>query len=711
MVREVWVVASPGAQSAVAEAISAVNSAQDTWRLFAKDVPDAVSALSSPVQPDRAAAELTHWARGVPAVWVTDEPLRDRWFSHHYAACAVISTDGLSDLELGFPEVAYVAYELAQALTGFWLAKSDKDLFRLCHDPAVGCLLDLCSYKPDIRRGMAAGRLCSRCAVALRELGLTTQASDSLSHVLQYVAARGSLPDWHERPVTGDGMLSILHLSDLHYGSAFRFAPGLLRPGQPPVYEPCGNLTDPCELILSDLEGMSTDPDLPPQVRSLAAKVDLVVLSGDTANTAAHAKAIPLRANGPDDEYDQAAEFIGKLMAGIQRLRNDSRTACGTSAGLVVVPGNHDVDWAAGSGSRQRFLGYARFCHAVSGNADYLNSEPNEIVCYREVAADRGLAVVVGFNSCTMSSEQENLRDIGIVENEQLDAADAFLHGARDIPRRKIAVVHHHPLSIPPVAAEYNTYDAIVQAGRFLSYLQDRGFDLILHGHKHYPMAWVHNMRSYEATKVHGWSDPVVVSGGSLTAQADRLPLGVPNVYHLIGLRVAMDSVRPRCVIARRSLPLGGLLHGAGFAGDGIWYLGADHPPSSTAPAAGAGRPWEPGTRDESERAAAYAASDGWMLVHRYRRSPEPEQLFDISIYLAPHKKRGERKQVQAVTYDVGRLWPGSPFRIEDPGNGFELRLSAYGPFLCLASVEFQDGSTCALQRYVDFEMSDLLTQ
>jgi len=457
---------------------------------------------------------------------------------------------------------------------------------------------------------------------------------------------------------------------------------------------------------------MSRDPDLPPEVQRLATSVDMVILSGDISNTGGRSKATPLRAGGPEDEFDQAAEFVNDLLSGLQRQKSEGDVTCGRSPILLTVPGNHDVDWAASGNSRQRFLGYARFCHAVSGGVDFLNCEPNEIVCQRQVSTDQGIVAVVGFNSCTMSGEQENLRDIGIVETAQLDLADQLLGAAHGAPRRKIAVVHHHPICMPPVAAEYTTYDAIAQAGRFLSYLQDRGFDLVLHGHKHYPMAWVHNMRPYEAGRMQNWSDPVIVSGGSLTISPDRLPRGIPNAYHLIGLRLVPDALRPKCVVVRRALPLGELLHGAGFREDGMWHLGADNAPSPRRQRAGAGRVWGAGTGDGSTRGARYAASDGWMLVHRYRRSRDPDQLFDISIYLTTHKKAvGSRKEVRAVKYDVGQMWPGSPFRIVDPKNGFELRLSAYGPFLCLASVEFEDGTSCSLERYVDFEMSDLMPE
>ena len=97
------------------------------------------------------------------------------------------------------------------------------------------------------------------------------------------------------------------------------------------------------------------------------------------------------------------------------------------------------------------------------------------------------------------------------------------------------------------------------------------------------------------------------------------------------------------------------------------------------------------------------------MLVHRYRRSQTPDQDYDISIYVvAKRNPRNEQptKDIQLVRYAVGEKWPGSPFTVKDPRNGYELRLSAYGPFLCIAEVQFKDGSKCSLERFVDFEMA-----
>jgi hypothetical protein len=37
------------------------------------------------------------------------------------------------------------------------------------------------------------------------------------------------------------------------------------------------------------------------------------------------------------------------------------------------------------------------------------------------------------------------------------------------------------------------------------------------------------------------------------------------------------------------------------------------------------------------------------------------------------------------------------------------VRLSAYGPFLCICRVTFDDGERVVLYRYIDFEMGEVI--
>ena len=703
---------------AVQEAVGLINDAQASWILeMRKALPETVEPTNTR-EPHNLANEIGKSVAERPLIYVTHEPFTDRWFSHEFRGISVISTSDFIHLATGFPVISYVIYQMAQGIVSFAIGMDEHELAHICHDPAIGCLLDLCSYKPDIRLGMAAGALCRKCHERLLELGASEKHLADMTRILNIVAR--SATDAEGTNGTGSHwkpeMVSILHISDLHFGGSFRFQPRMIKSGPPPVFQPFGSLTSLSELIGSDLERIATDPQLPIELRALASRVDIVVLSGDIANSGGRDKALPMRENGPTDEYEQAAEFFDDLIGKINVLRRaEGQSPITPSERVVAVPGNHDVNWDEPADSSDRFLGFAKFWRRITGSRAYFDCPPNEIMFRSPINVDGSQIAIVGFNSCTVTSEPVQLRNIGLVEDAQLGLCERFLEGLSVPADRRIAVFHHHPIYIPALAAGVEDYDAMLQAGKLLSYLQEQKFDLILHGHKHYPIAWVHNMMPYEALGHGSWSEPVVVSSGSLSVGNGQLPSSVPNTYQLIGVRKTRDPLRPPCVIVRRRFRRGDTLYGARFEPDGVAYLGKDSLSQSerekrlsalTDQASPAGR----GASLHRERAERYQETGGWMLVHRYRASNAPDQEYDISVYLVEKESKTEkfkRKAVAFVSYAVGELWRGSPFTVTDPKNGFELKLSAYGPFLCIAEVHFRDGSTCRLERFIDFEMAN----
>ncbi len=660
-----------------------------------------------------------------PVVFITHLRLEDNWFSHDFAEVSIISTHGFDDLETGFSIKSFLFYQLAQSLVSLSLHKSESELFEFCHiEQSVGCLFDLCGYKPDILKGMQTARVCDKHVALLKQFGLSDRQVVDLTKILNLVRIEPATSTNKERDnAMAKDMFSILHISDLHFGRSFRFSPKVIRNGDPPVLEPFGNLADLCDLINSDLRRVALQTELPNECRRLAGAVDLIVVSGDIADTAGAVPALPLRAGGPTDEYSQAAEFLITLLDHINQIRTTNGIKPLTRKHVICIPGNHDVNWSARPGSVERFYGFARFWNKISGNPEYFDKDPNEILLHRIIEIDGEQLIVCGFNSCTMNGEQRELREIGIVEKSQLTATKKFLDTVQEKNLRKVAIVHHHPIYIPALAAYAEDYDAILSAGLFLSFLQQNGFDLILHGHKHYPVAWMHSMRPYEARAVSGkWTDPVIVSGGSLSAAASCLPPEIPNTYQLIGLRPRHDALRPTTLVARRRLKQGNLLPDDGFENDGYWFLGRDsHVDNSNIQATTLGslglveRGESSKARLHDQRVDRYRSTEGWMLVHRSRKSASPEQKADISIYIVQHKqddKQGNlpaNRKIRQVLYAVGPKWPGSPFISQNAENGFELRLSAYNPFLCVALIEFNDGSVQQLERYIDFEMTDML--
>lgn len=108
----------------------------------------------------------------------------------------------------------------------------------------------------------------------------------------------------------------------------------------------------------------------------------------------------------------------------------------------------------------------------------------------------------------------------------------------------------------------------------------------------------------------------------------------------------------------------------------------------------------------ETHRHDLYKDARGVMLVHRLQRSNKNGQLYDILIYVVPHKST--LAGVTTVEYFFGSYWGNKIYPSHDRSRGFPIVTSAYGSFLCTAKVTFNDGTYTLLSRYIDFEMGDV---
>jgi hypothetical protein len=110
-----------------------------------------------------------------------------------------------------------------------------------------------------------------------------------------------------------------------------------------------------------------------------------------------------------------------------------------------------------------------------------------------------------------------------------------------------------------------------------------------------------------------------------------------------------------------------------------------------------------------AERESFYSEGRKVMLVHRLQRSLEDGQLYDILIYVLPHRG-SSLAGVTKVEYFFGSYWHNKVYPSSDRSRGFPVVTSAYGPFLATARVHFNDATTTTLSRYIDFEMGALTT-
>lgn len=107
----------------------------------------------------------------------------------------------------------------------------------------------------------------------------------------------------------------------------------------------------------------------------------------------------------------------------------------------------------------------------------------------------------------------------------------------------------------------------------------------------------------------------------------------------------------------------------------------------------------------EERRISRYQQNQGLFLVHTWRPSRTPGQVADIAISLHQHDEGPLSKgKVKSVEYHLGPRFFDHPVIKTNAKQNFRLDVSAYGPMLCLARVNFTDGkSPLELERYINF--------
>ena len=109
------------------------------------------------------------------------------------------------------------------------------------------------------------------------------------------------------------------------------------------------------------------------------------------------------------------------------------------------------------------------------------------------------------------------------------------------------------------------------------------------------------------------------------------------------------------------------------------------------------------------QREMYYKPNRNVHLVHRLAPSSSPGMLYDIEIYVIPHKG-ATLAGVSRVEYYFGKSWGNQIFTSYDRSRSFAITTSAFGAFMCTAKLIFTDGEEVMVNRYVDFEMGAIGT-
>ncbi|MGH3973757.1 MAG: metallophosphoesterase, partial [Pseudonocardiaceae bacterium] len=273
--------------------------------------------------------------------------------------------------------------------------------------------------------------------------------------------------------------VTILHVSDTQFGQYHRFGEGVESLASQLIYD------------LRDIVGRQV-----PQV-------DLILISGDIAE------------RGLAEEYDQARAFIDQLceFAGLKLDR------------VVVVPGNHDVNWdlskAYFSECRaykrnprepytRKWLFYQRFVAELHGEEAFTEDQP-----YRLHRFDDLGIVIAGLNSTWRESHRKE-DHYGCCGMEQLRWFEDQLRGVTGMAR--IGLVHHNArrkaLADNENLRDFDDLDRILAPH----------LDLLLHGHTH------------DGKEDRLTDGTVVLATGSAAVTSDWRPAEVSNQYQVLHL-------------------------------------------------------------------------------------------------------------------------------------------------------------------------------
>ena len=270
-------------------------------------------------------------------------------------------------------------------------------------------------------------------------------------------------------------------------------------------------------------------------------EIDLVIVSGDLTQSAQR------------KEFDEAEEFLNTIA---------TELLGGNVERLIVVPGNHDIDWALSRASyAPEQPDPAKLREAFNHESPYrVNTDPGDVVLSKRVRSDLydrrfeeysdfisrfynkartfpikertrqfmifddfakilGI-VVVAFSSCDLV---DHLWRRGTIHPE------AILNAAQELDRRglgraaavRIAVWHHNVLGSPDHTDFMDPKIPLL--------LAHYGFSLGLHGH-------VHETGQLDLTGSNARIP--LVWAGSLCAGAKVIPRAIPMLYNVVGLHV-----------------------------------------------------------------------------------------------------------------------------------------------------------------------------
>ena len=308
-------------------------------------------------------------------------------------------------------------------------------------------------------------------------------------------------PSWDMSPRSTRGD-TILHLSDLHFGSKHAFA------SEPKTSSSLPGRPSLLEKLIEVLEARPT------------ATVGIIVVSGD------------LISRSEDGAYNDAIEFLSRLCDYLH-LGHEH---------VVLLPGNHDINLLRENTFTRTYeheRSFRNFLSAFYGEQDVRELDR----VHRYLTPLKWDISVVALNSSRLRSLET--RDYGYVGAHRYRpllefVTDTLRQTKRQDPNRTLLVasMHHHLVLIDEVVIpdQARPVSVTIDAGEILANFQDFGVQLLLHGHRHVPFVAYVRRSSVASMLQVDWSGPnhgLTVVGLGTTGSDDYTP---PWTINVIGL-------------------------------------------------------------------------------------------------------------------------------------------------------------------------------
>ena len=296
--------------------------------------------------------------------------------------------------------------------------------------------------------------------------------------------------------------------------------------------------------------------------------IDAVIVCGDIIQGSCLGN--PSYADEINSQYQIALEFLSEVA---------DRYLKGARSQIVIVPGNHDVDWntafskmkevpeATQDINLNKYLGFPntpfRFCYKTRRlyHIEDLVGYEERFRCFNEFISrfyensdlqfplhadnsynlfrlDGSKIVVAGFNSCL---HNDCFNPVGNISDKAI--GDAYLKVKdTDVDHLLAIAVWHHSVNGPPTSNDYMDINHVRE-------MASRGFKLGFHGHQHKMDVFPDTVR------LPGEEQILVVSAGSLCVGPSELPVGERRQYNVIEISDDYSSVRihAREMIASRT--------------------------------------------------------------------------------------------------------------------------------------------------------------